>query len=169
MLCWKHRQDGGKRTLTKIVTGVIGVVKDPVGRVLFIKQQRGPFAGAWLCPGGKIEPGESAVEAVAREVQEEAGIVIENPRFVGVHEIRGTSGDGGYHFILMCFRADGSGEIPPDFQGDNVDGARWAHFDEIALHSTDLQILTDAGLASFTEAEVAAALAADGITLATYR
>jgi len=153
----------------KIVTGVIAAVTDPAGRVLFIKQQRGPFAGAWLCPGGGIEPGETATDAVVREVYEETGITVQEPVFVGVYEMRGTWSGGPYHLLMMGFLARGSGEIPQGFTGDHVDGARWAHVSEAPLHSTDLKLLTDAGLAAFGEGEIASALAADGITLRVFR
>ncbi len=153
----------------KVVSGVIAVVTDPSGRILFIKQQRGPFAGAWLCPGGGIEPGESTVDTVAREVREEAGVAIANPHFIGVYEMRGNWTGGEYHLLMMGFHAEGSGEIPRDFTGDHVDGARWAWINEIPLHSTDLRILTVAGLAHFSDEEIAAALARDGITMNIYR
>ncbi|HTO09313.1 MAG TPA: NUDIX domain-containing protein [Myxococcota bacterium] len=37
---------------------------------------RGPFAGHWSLPSGRIEPGESQAAAVAREVAEEVGLAV---------------------------------------------------------------------------------------------
>lgn len=51
---------------------VVGAVVVVEGQVLCV--QRGPqgsLAGKWEFPGGKIEPGESPREALAREVREE--------------------------------------------------------------------------------------------------
>jgi 8-oxo-dGTP diphosphatase len=45
------------------------IVKD--GRVLLIRKKRGLGAGKVNGPGGKIEPGETALESAIREVQEE--------------------------------------------------------------------------------------------------
>ena len=45
-------------------------------REVLIGQRRAdqPMASLWEFPGGKIEPGESAQEALARELSEELGI-----------------------------------------------------------------------------------------------
>lgn len=44
------------------------------GRVLLIRKKRGLGAGKINGPGGKIEPGETALESAIREVQEEVGV-----------------------------------------------------------------------------------------------
>ena len=44
------------------------------GRVLLIRKKRGLGAGKINGPGGKLDPGESALDSAVREVQEELGI-----------------------------------------------------------------------------------------------
>ena len=43
------------------------------GKILATQRGYGNYKGSWEFPGGKIEPGESAVEALKREVEEELG------------------------------------------------------------------------------------------------
>jgi len=56
--------------------GVGAFIGDAAGRLLLVKRRRAPEAGHWGLPGGKVEFGETLVEAVAREIQEELGVVI---------------------------------------------------------------------------------------------
>jgi len=46
-------------------------------RVLVIQRGKPPGAGLWSIPGGKLEPNETLAQAVAREVREETGLVVE--------------------------------------------------------------------------------------------
>ena len=56
---------------------VAGVLCDTRGRILLARRTAGrDLAGAWEFPGGKVEPGESPREALARELFEELGIRI---------------------------------------------------------------------------------------------
>jgi len=56
---------------------VAGVLRDTRGRILLARRTEGrDLAGAWEFPGGKVEPGELASEALARELFEELGIRI---------------------------------------------------------------------------------------------
>ena len=57
-----------------VVAGVI--VED--GRVLAARRRYPPeLAGFWECPGGKVEPGESEQQALARELLEEIAVQVE--------------------------------------------------------------------------------------------
>ena len=54
-----------------------GILCDSTGRVLITERLGGgPFHGLWEFPGGKIAPGESAYDALSRELTEELGIEI---------------------------------------------------------------------------------------------
>ena len=60
---------------------VAGVLIDGAGRVLIAQRPAGKhLAGGWEFPGGKLEPGESARAGLARELREELGIAIGQPR-----------------------------------------------------------------------------------------
>ncbi len=60
---------------------VAGAVLDPDERnVLVARRLHGRFPGLREFPGGKIEPGESRIECLARELAEEVGIRIESAR-----------------------------------------------------------------------------------------
>jgi mutator protein MutT len=57
------------------------VLFDRRGRVLIAQRPAGKhLAGSWEFPGGKIEAGETRTAALARELKEELGVVIEHPR-----------------------------------------------------------------------------------------
>lgn len=59
-------------------TSIAIAVVEHEGRFLIGQRPAGAaLAGLWEFPGGKIEPGESAEEAAARECREEAGIEVE--------------------------------------------------------------------------------------------
>lgn len=47
----------------------------------------------YTLPGGHIEPGESFVDAVIREMKEETGLTIKNPKLCGIKQFP-IEGDG---------------------------------------------------------------------------
>ncbi|MGA9164935.1 MAG: Nudix family hydrolase [Thiobacillus sp.] len=64
---------------TPITEVVAAVLTQPDGRVLLAQRPPGKvYAGYWEFPGGKVEPGETLQAALARELHEELGIVV-NP------------------------------------------------------------------------------------------
>ncbi|GGR16989.1 (deoxy)nucleoside triphosphate pyrophosphohydrolase [Streptomyces netropsis] len=62
-------------TTVRVVVG--GAVFDR-GRLLAARRSAPPeLAGRWELPGGKLEPGESARQALVRELREELGVEVE--------------------------------------------------------------------------------------------
>ena len=57
------------------------ILKD--GEVLLKFANRGISKGRWNAAGGKIDPGETVVECIKREVFEETGLHIEEPFYHG--------------------------------------------------------------------------------------
>lgn len=58
-----------------VVDVAVGVLRAPDGRVLLTERKPGKdAAGFWELPGGQVEPGESPVQAAARELLEEVGV-----------------------------------------------------------------------------------------------
>ncbi|MDX6287798.1 MAG: 8-oxo-dGTP diphosphatase [Frankiales bacterium] len=52
------------------------VVRGDTGQLLLILRAQDPARGRWSLPGGRVEAGETAAEAAAREVREETGLVV---------------------------------------------------------------------------------------------
>lgn len=61
-----------------VVNVAVAVVQREDGHVLLAERPRGKeSAGYWEFPGGKFEPGESPVQALARELHEELGVELD--------------------------------------------------------------------------------------------
>ncbi len=65
-----------------ILPGAAGMIRDANGRVLL---QRRRDNGLWGFPGGLVDLGESATDAVIREFREEVGLDVEVKRLIGVY------------------------------------------------------------------------------------
>jgi 8-oxo-dGTP diphosphatase len=97
------------------------VIKDPDGRLLLIKRGNEPGAGLWSLPGGRVEPGETDEQAVAREVREETNLMVECGRLLGRAELPGpgeTVIDVSDYVAVVT-----GGELAA---GDDAADARWA-------------------------------------------
>jgi 8-oxo-dGTP pyrophosphatase MutT (NUDIX family) len=78
-----------------VMPSVTGVVFDARRRVLLLRHHD---SGVWVVPGGSVDPHELPADAVVRELWEEAGVVVEPARLIGVYggpdfEVRYANGD----------------------------------------------------------------------------
>ena len=89
---------------TRMVPAVTAVVRNSVGDILLQKRVDNEL---WALPGGVIDIGETASQAVVREVKEETGLDVEITRLVGVysdprHVIEYSDGEVRQQFSI-CF------------------------------------------------------------------
>lgn len=88
---------------------ILFVIKD--GRILLIEKKRGLGAGKINGPGGKIDPGETPLEAAIRETQEELCITPHAPRKLG--ELRFSMSDCP-DILCHVYRADDFSGTPTE-------------------------------------------------------
>ena len=116
------------------------------GKFVFLIQRSDD--GTWCQPGGKVEPGELAIDAARREVLEEVGYQYDGP--LTPHSVYGD---------YLTFRA----EVPERFEAklnDESLAAGWFHIDDLPkpLHQPFAEMLAQQAL----NETVVAALIADG-------
>ena len=104
------------------------VIKDDAGRLLLIKRGHEPAAGRWSIPGGRIEAGESDVDALVREVREETGLEVAAGRLLGAVQRPGLA--GAVVDIRDYLAVVTGGELAA---GDDAADARWVPAAQLAL------------------------------------
>ena len=103
-----------------VIPCVGAIVADGEGRLLMIKRGHEPGAGLWSIPGGRIEPGETDAEAVAREMTEETGLTVQVGRLIG--RVRRPGLNGAVVDIRDYAATVTGGTLRP---GDDAVDARW--------------------------------------------
>lgn len=85
----------------------VGVVCLKGDEVLLIRRGTPPRMGQWSLPGGRIEPGERAVDAALRELREETGV---EARILGLIDVvDGIFPEAGRHYVLIDYVAEWTG------------------------------------------------------------
>lgn len=99
------------------------VVRD--GALLMVRRDGPPAEGLWSIPGGRVEPGEAVLDAVAREVAEETGIEVEVLGLAGVFEVFGDT-----HYVILDHLARARPGAEP-VAGSDAGEARFVPLEEV--------------------------------------
>lgn len=105
----------------------VGAVVVDAEELLLVRRGRGPAAGFWSVPGGRVERGETLAEAVVREVLEETGLEVVCGDLLGWVERIGDE----HHFVILDFAAlllDHRDPVP----GDDAVDAAWVPLPEVS-------------------------------------
>ena len=105
--------------------------------ILLQNRVKRDWAGYTL-PGGHVEPGESFVDACIREMREETGLTVLNPRLCGVKQFPSN----GARYIVFLFKTD---EFEGELHSSEEGKMEWVSLDELEEYSTvsDLKELLD--------------------------
>ena len=116
-------------------------------RILLQNRVKKDWQGYTL-PGGHVEPGESFVDAVIREMKEETGLDILKPRLVGIKQF--PIDDGRY--IVLLFKTESfSGQVVSSDEGE----MEWVECDRLSeINTVDdlddlLKVINDPELTEF--------------------
>ncbi len=102
------------------------------GKMLLLQNRVKDDWKGYTFPGGHVEPGESFVDAVKREMKEETGLDILNPRLVGIKQFPIEKG----RYIVLLFKAtEFTGTVVSSDEGE----MEWIDIDKLA----DVNVVED--------------------------
>jgi len=117
------------------------IIPDDRGRVLILRRARTAYGeGAWCLPGGKVDYGETADQAVAKELREETALRCESARFLFYQDSLPLAA-GGMHCINLYFECRTAGTLVLNPESS---AAAWIGRDDLESHP--LTFRNDEGL-----------------------
>ena len=93
------------------------MICDGKGNVLVQNKVNHPTWHGWNFPGGHIEKGEYVTPSVIREIREETGLTVEDPRLCGIKEFHKLK-DGKRYIVFLYIADKYSGELVSSDEGE---------------------------------------------------
>lgn len=90
------------------------------GRSLFLLRSNGSWPLTWALPGGKVDRGETVVTGLIREILEELGGKIIDPKFIPIEKFTSTD----HKFVYHTFFISVNNEFTPILNDEHV-GYAW--------------------------------------------
>lgn len=98
--------------------------------VLMGRRRGAHSAGDLAFPGGHLEFGERAANAIARELAEECGVRVGPLRLLCVANVLAFVESDGRHYIEMTFIAEWESGEPQNLEPDKCEGWEWVPLDQ---------------------------------------
>lgn len=86
-------------------------------RYLFLLRDGNKFAGSWGLVGGKVELGETPIKALLREMSEEIGGIITDPKIIPIEKFTSDNGNFVYHTFITPVDEEFMPELNPEHRG----------------------------------------------------
>lgn len=119
---------------------VAAALINPAGCVLLAQRPLGKsLAGLWEFPGGKLEPGESPEQALARELAEELGIVAAPQAFTPLAFASHSYPD--FHLLMPLFLLRDWQGMPSPREGQALAWAEGQHLNAYPMPPADLPLI----------------------------
>jgi 8-oxo-dGTP diphosphatase len=122
----EYYRDPAAPRATVLGPSIFAVVRGDSGQILLVRRVDD---GMWELPGGRVEIGESAVEAVTREVNEESGVTVKVVKVAGVYSdpshviLNPDTGEVRQQFVVCVHALPIAGAPRPD--GSETSEAAW--------------------------------------------
>lgn len=96
---------------------------------ILLQNRKKPDWQGYTFPGGHVEPYESFTDAVVREMKEETGLDIKNPKLCGVKQFRGDHG----RYVVFLYKTN---EYEGNLKSSDEGNMEWVSRSEIDSYNT---------------------------------
>lgn len=136
---------------TKLQVGVKVLLKNKEGKFLLVHRSRNKYPekeNPWDIVGGRINPGETLINNLAREVKEEIGLnLVSEPKLVAAQDILR---EDNVHIVRLTYLGEAEGEVKLDIEEN--DQHEWFTWTQIESMQDELNKYLQAILIKLKEA-----------------
>lgn len=114
--------------------GTGGIILNEQGEILLQKRRKEPEAECWSLPGGAIEYGETAENAIIREIKEETNLDCRHTLFIGYYDYilqNQTTHWISIFFLIQCDNYDAQ-----NMEADKHSEQKWFNINKPPKHLT---------------------------------